>query len=132
MTGRGCGCTSPRHTCGGRRSGWWPGNLRVVRAAVAGLQPVITGVVGALDAAQSNGMAGRSGAVRVGESTSTSWKYEGYLAYDKSAHLPPGASTNLRRSPDTAYPSTSGDVRVQGLGTVAGHLSALTPGGRRR
>jgi hypothetical protein len=85
--------------------------------------------VGAIDAAQSNGMAGRTGSVRIGESTSTTWKFEGYLAWDKGAHLPPGASTNLRRSPETAYPSTSGDVT---RGSVAAHLSALTPGGRRR
>lgn len=118
-------------SCGCKR-GWFPSNLRVVRTLIAGLQPIPTGVVGAIDDAYSHGMAGRSGAIRTGEPSDPSYKFTGYLAHDRAAHIPPGASSTLRLSPDIALPGTSGAVRTVAGGTVQDHLSQLMPGGWRR
>jgi hypothetical protein len=114
------------------RRGWFPGNLKVVRAAIAGLQPIVTGYTGALDAAQSHGMAGRVGSVVIGEPSSPGWKFSGYLAWDRTARIPVGASTNLRYSPDTLYPSTSPATETSFGSAVMDHLAQLTPGGYRR
>lgn len=113
-----------------RRRGWFPGNLKTIRALVAGLQPIPTGYTGALDAAWSNGMAGRTGTIVIGEPSSPHWKFSGYLATDGAARVPFGSTPSVRYSPDTAYPATSPGTRS--FGSVMDHLEGLTPGGYRR
>lgn len=119
-------------SCGCARRGGFAGNLRVIRTLIAGLQPIPTGVIGALDDAYSHGLAGRSGAIIAGEPSDPMYRFSGYLAYDRTALIPPGASTTLRHDPDTALPGTSGAVRTVPGGTVQDHLAQLTPGGWRR
>ncbi len=118
-----------------RRGGaCWPSNAARIRILVGGVQPLVRSVIGALDIAQSRGMSGRSGAVRIGDTSDPAFGYRGYVAYQEAAALQPGASTNLRRSPNIALPSTSGDVRY-GLSpagqAVMDHLRRLTPNGAR-
>lgn len=123
----GCGCG-----CDGRRG--WPSNAARVRVLVAGVQPLVRGVIGALDVALSNGLAGRSGRIRIGEASDPAFGYRGYVAYQRTAALPYPAAATLRRSPNTALPSTSGDVSY-GLSpagqAVMEHLRRLTPNGMR-
>jgi hypothetical protein len=114
------------------RRGWFPANLRPVRTSVGALPPpLVRGVIGALDAAYSHGLAGRSGRIRTGEGSHPDYKFSGYVAYTGSAVIAPGASSNLRRGPDTILPATSGDVRTL-AGSVQDHLAQLTPKGWRR
>lgn len=118
--------------CGSRRG--WPSNLAQLRIAVGGVQPLVRGVIGALDAAWSNGLAGRSGAIRTGDGADPAYGYRGYVAYGNTAALMPGAAATLRRSPATALPSTSpAEVRyLSDAGQrVMDHLRQLTPNGAR-
>jgi hypothetical protein len=114
-----------------RGSGWWPNNAHRRKVTVAGVDPVAAGVVGALERAQARGMAGRSGAIRAGNSLSPSYGYKGYLPYTQLALLRTvGASTNLRGSPNVALPGTvSGRVGAPGS-SVADSLAAIPPGYR--
>jgi hypothetical protein len=111
-----------------RRQGWWPTNLTTVRTTIFGVPKLVAGYIGAIDAAQSNGMAGRSGKVRAGDSADQMYHFSGYFAYAATAALQGGVSTNLRRTPYTLLPATSGDVRTM---TVQERLAQSVPGGWR-
>lgn len=125
--------TGHRHVnCNHGARGWWPGNRHVLKVVVAGVQPLVAGVIGALDISGSRGLAGRTGAkIRIGDSADPEFSYRGYLAYQRLNAIPPGAAATLRRGPSTILPSTHGDVRTIG-GTVQDHLAQVTPGGLRR
>lgn len=119
--------------CPGR--GWWPDNVKRVTTTIFGVPALVAGYIGAIDAAQSNGMAGRSGKIRIGDSADQMYHYSGYLAYGATASIPAGASANLRRSPYTILPATSGDVRSASSGgspTVMERLANQVPAGWRR
>lgn len=120
-------------SCGCQHRRGWPSNVAQRRITIPGVPALVAGVIGALDAAQSHGMAGRSGTIRTGDSSDPAYRYAGYVAYQRSAALRPGASATLRNSPLTALPATSGDVRYLSPAgrTVMDHLRQLTPAGAR-
>lgn len=117
--------------CDGRRG--WPANAVRRRITLAGVPALVRGVIGALDASLSNGLAGRSGTIRTGDGADPAYGFRGYVAYQRTAALEPGASATLRRGPDTLLPSTSGDVRYLSPAgqTVMEHLRRMTPAGAR-
>jgi hypothetical protein len=96
--------------------------------AIAGLNPIVRGVTGALDAAYSNGMAGRTGAILRGNSADNEYGWRGYLPYQRVLAIRVGATGDLRLGPSTALPATSGDVRTLGASTsVLEHLAKIAP-----
>jgi hypothetical protein len=89
---------------------------------VAGVDPIARGTFGAVDAAWSNGMAGRSGAVRIGDTATAEFRYSGYLAYQRLFAIPYGAQAAIR-NPRIGLPYPHGDVRT--VGSIASVSSTL-------
>lgn len=117
--------------------GWWASNMVRVRVWAAGPDPVAAGTVGAVDAAWSNGMAGRNGAIRAGDGGDPMYKFSGYLAAAPTQGFSPAVTAAIRKGPPTLFPSTSGDVRSEatassGGSSIADILARLTPAGSRR
>ncbi|HEV8675019.1 MAG TPA: hypothetical protein VGX21_13310 [Methylomirabilota bacterium] len=114
-----------------RRGGRWGDNQVRRSVVVFGVDPVARGFVGAIDAAWSNGMAGRTGAIRIGESSTAEFRWSGYTAYQRLWAIPYGAQLPLR-SPNIGLPSTHGDVRTVGaVSRVQDHLRVKSPRVRR-
>lgn len=107
-----------------RGKGWWPSNVTRRPVAVTGVNPVTAGTVAATDRAYARGLAGRSGAIRAGNSLSSSYGWKGYLNYTTLAMLRTvGASSNLRGSPNVLLPGTTSGAVAPPPGT-AGHTVA--------
>lgn len=107
-----------RHYAGCRCGRGWRNNLARIRTLVAGVDPITAGTVAAVDVAWSHGLAGRSGAIRAGESSDPSYRFTGYAAWTRNAAIPPGATGSHLRSPNVGLPATSGDIRIVAGGTV--------------
>lgn len=110
----------------------WPANGRRVTVLVGEAPAIVRAFVGAIDRRHSDGLAGRSGAIRAGTTADPAYRWNGYTAYQRTAAIPFGAARTLRRGPVDALPDTSGDVRLSVAGqAVMDHLRNITPQGAR-
>ncbi len=116
------------------RGARFPGSGRKVTVTVGGAHPLVRALIGSLDGMWSNGLAGRTGKVRAGDGADPAYSFRGYVAYQRTSAIPPGAVAGVLRSPFTALPATSpADIQyaTDPGARVLAHLATLTPLGAR-
>lgn len=111
-----------------RARGWASNAQRVITTSYEAPNPITASTVAAVDRAFGAGMSGHTGTIRIGESASPAFSFEGYFPQLFSPGVA-GSTGDVLRGPMTALPATAGPVAPVGESSPVADLLRNLGGG---